>query len=97
MIAIWETSNFQLPGGYYVKPFPTVHRVTSQGYIVYRNHRKLKPEYTGLPGQEIGKLARDGVQIYNYVDSPEIAYTGIVKGNISQFISFHFHCSIIMK
>ena len=67
---------FQLPGGYFVRPFPTHHRVPSQGYLVYKQNKRLKSEYQGLPGPEIGKLAREGVNIHDVVITPEIAYTG---------------------
>lgn len=34
-----------------------------QGYIVYSVKNKLKPEYIGLPGEEIKKLKMSGVQV----------------------------------
>ena len=70
---------FQLTNGYYVRPFPTHHRVPSQGYIIYKQTKKLKPEYHGLPGPEIGKLAKEGVNIHDIVHTPEIAYTGTTR------------------
>ena len=67
---------FQLPGGYFVRPFPTHHRAPSQGYLIYKQNKTLKAEYQGLPGPEIGKLVREGVDINDVVTTPEIAYTG---------------------
>jgi len=34
-----------------VRPFPTVHPVPSQGYVVYSTKEKLKPEHLGKSGQ----------------------------------------------
>ena len=39
----------------------------------------MKPEYHGLPGPEIGKLAKEGVNIHDIVHTPEIAYTGTTR------------------
>ncbi|XP_071710649.1 tRNase Z TRZ1-like isoform X2 [Rutidosis leptorrhynchoides] len=59
-----------------VKAFKTYHRIPSQGYIVYKVKQKLKPEYVGLPGDEIKKLKFSGVEITSMVTSPEVAFTG---------------------
>ena len=68
-----------------MRPFPTHHRVQSQGYIVYKQTKKLKPEYHGLSGPEIGKLAKEGVNIYDIVDTPEIAYTGMLLNKFPEY------------
>ena len=59
-----------------MKSFPTSHRVISQGYIVYASKRQLKPEYTDLPGLEIGRLIKAGVEVNDIHQVPELAYTG---------------------
>ncbi|KAI3931345.1 hypothetical protein MKX01_040262 [Papaver californicum] len=63
-----------------VKAFKTYHRVPSQGYVIYSVKHKLKPEYVGLPGNELKSLKVSGVQnicqITNTITSPEIAFTG---------------------
>lgn len=59
-----------------VKAVPTMHRVASLGYILYRKEAKLKREYVGMKGREIGALRRDGHEVTTAVLSPEIAYTG---------------------
>ncbi|XP_067672329.1 uncharacterized protein [Haliotis asinina] len=66
----------KLPKGYFVKSFPTVHRIPSQGYIVYKTSQQLKPEYKDQPGTDLGALHRSGVQIHDTVTTPEIAYLG---------------------
>jgi len=67
---------FQLNRAYYAVPFPTVHRVVSQGYIVYRTAKSLKPEYCGLPGPEIGARRQKGEEVYDVTEVPEVAFTG---------------------
>lgn len=68
---------FQLSKGYFAVPFPTVHRVKSQGYIVYSAKKMLKPEYQGLSSKEIGERIRDGENVHtDPVEIPEIAFTG---------------------
>ncbi|XP_064613453.1 uncharacterized protein LOC135477220 [Liolophura sinensis] len=65
-----------LPGGHFIQPFPTVHRVRSQGYILYRKLKKLNPEYLGLPGHAVAAKIREGVAVHNTLVTPEVAYTG---------------------
>ncbi|KAJ0527640.1 putative ribonuclease Z [Helianthus annuus] len=54
-----------------VKAFKTYH-----GYVIYSVKQKLKPEYVGLPGDEIKKLKFSGVEITYTTTSPEVAFTG---------------------
>jgi len=57
-----------------VRVVPTLHIGHSQGYVIYRVSQKLKPEFVGLAGEEIGKLKRAGTQITDQVETPEVAY-----------------------
>jgi len=41
----------------------TFHRVPSVGWSVERTTKRLRSEFIGLPGNEIGKLKRNGVEI----------------------------------
>ena len=66
----------QLSGGITVKPFPTQHRVPSQGYIAYKQTRRLKADFLGRNGQEIRALIQGGVDVHDVVNTPEVAYTG---------------------
>ena len=68
-----------------MKAFPTVHRVKSQGYVVYKQHKKLKENFMGKPNHEIAKLIKLGVAIHDITIEPELAYTGktvISLGNL---------------
>lgn len=65
-----------------VKAFPTVHRVPSLGYILFRKQSKLKDEFIGLPGKEIAALKREGHEVTTAFMTPEIAYTGDTTSQI---------------
>lgn len=66
----------QLDRGYFAVPFPTVHRVTSQGYIIYKARKHLKDEFLGLSPREISEKIHSGVNVHDIEITPEIAYTG---------------------
>ena len=49
----------------------------SQGYIVYKARKHLKPEYQGLSSKEIGAKIRDWEVVHkDPIVTPEIAFTG---------------------
>ncbi|KAH9525426.1 mitochondrial 3'-tRNA processing endonuclease Trz2 [Bulinus truncatus] len=66
----------RLNSSYVVKTFPTIHRVPSQGYILYKETKKLKEEFKGLQGFQIAALHREGKEIHNVTVTPEVAYCG---------------------
>jgi ribonuclease Z len=58
----------------WVRAFRTHHAGPSLGYQFIRRVTKLKPEYQGLPGEEIGRLRREGAGIFDELDRLELAY-----------------------
>lgn len=54
-----------LKRGIKVVGVPTYHRVQSVGWAVERTTQRLKPEFVGKPGKEIGELKKKGVEITN--------------------------------
>ena len=73
-VGVGETT--PLRSGHYAKAFRATHTMPAQGYVVYRRNQKLKQEYRGLPGPEIARLRRDGVEVVKRADVPLIAFTG---------------------
>ncbi|KAK0058817.1 nuclear ribonuclease Z [Biomphalaria pfeifferi] len=71
-----ESDVVRLNSSYFVKAFPTIHRIPSQGYILYKETKKLKPELRGLQGFEIAAMHRAGQEIHEIVTTPELAYCG---------------------
>ncbi|KAK4799671.1 hypothetical protein SAY86_025036 [Trapa natans] len=59
-----------------VRAFRTYHVIPSQCYVVYSLKQKLKQEYAGLSGNEIGGLRLSGVEVTMTAEVPKIAFTG---------------------
>lgn len=58
----------------WVRAFRTHHASPSLGYQFFKRVTKLKPEHQGLPGEEIGRLRREGAGIFDEVERLEVAY-----------------------
>lgn len=43
-----------------MRPFPTIHRIPSFGYSLYRKYRKLRSDLEGLPLEDIAKVRKEG-------------------------------------
>lgn len=63
-----------------VRAFPVHHSVASLGYTILAHKKKLKPEYLALPGPEIGKLRKSGVEVQYEVDEPLLTFIGDCNG-----------------
>lgn len=58
------------------RAFPVIHRVPSLGYTLVTHKRKLKPEYSGLPGAELARLKAEHVDIQYDVTEPLVTFIG---------------------
>ncbi len=72
----------QIRKGLVIRPFKTFHRIPSQGYVVLDVRQKLKAEFQGMPGQEIGKLRQSGTVVTDRVEVPLVAFTGDTKASV---------------
>ena len=85
-----------------VRVFPTVHRVPSQGYAVYRRTRskQLLAEYSELKGPAIGELKKQGIEAFQHVFSEtlELVYTGdtTFAGLLDETTRFIFTAQILI-
>jgi ribonuclease Z len=59
-----------------VTTFATRHPVPSLGYVVWERRQKLKPEYHGLPGEQIRDLRKAGTAVTEEQRLPLLCYTG---------------------
>lgn len=59
-----------------LRPFETFHRVPSQGYTIWERRHRLRAEFRGLPGERLGELRRNGVQIEEQHEVPLLSFTG---------------------
>jgi len=56
--------------------FECDHTVPCLGYVFHHTRQKLKTEYTGLPGPELQKLRKDGIEITGAASTPIFAFLG---------------------
>jgi ribonuclease Z len=76
VVPIEPGEDFELSSARFVRPFPTFHRVPSQGYTVWERRRRLHPEFRGKPGDELGKLRAKGIVLDEAHDVPVLSFTG---------------------
>lgn len=65
-----------LSNRHFVKAFPTIHRIESNGYTLFESKRKLAPEYKDLPRERISEIARSGVEVAREEETPLVSFTG---------------------
>lgn len=75
-----------------VRVVECVHRVDCVGYSVFEIQKKLKEEYVGLEGKEIGQLRKQGIDIYNESAAPFVCYLGDTTAQV-----FHKHPEILQQ
>ncbi len=59
-----------------VATFPVDHRVRSLGFTAQEVRKKLKPEFHGTAGHELGALKRQGVEIETETLHPRLTFIG---------------------
>lgn len=83
-----------------VRVFPTIHRVPSQGYALYKKKRGgLLKQYSTLSGREIGELRKSGERLNeDDTESLEFVYTGdtVFEGLMQPCNQFIFSAAIIV-
>lgn len=58
----------------YARAFKTHHPVPSLGYLFFDRVSKLRDEYKSLPGAEIGRLRKEGADLFDVQERLELAY-----------------------
>lgn len=56
--------------------FRSIHRIPTLGYAISTTKNKLLAEFIGVPGEEIGRLRKSGVQVTQEITSLDVAFTG---------------------
>jgi ribonuclease Z len=69
-------SEIPVKGPYFVKAFPTLHRVESFGYTLFETTKKLAKKYHGLSQSELVKLKQEGHQLNERIHTPLVSFTG---------------------
>lgn len=76
LVPVTPGQEFELSRELVVSSLATQHTVPSLGFIVWERRKKLKPEFTGLPGEKIRDLRLSGVEVTNEIRFPRVAYLG---------------------
>ena len=53
---------------------PAFHTAPCQGYVLWSQREKLKPEHLELPGEEIARLRKAGVEITETQEEAQVAF-----------------------
>ncbi len=65
-----------------VRPIRAIHRVPTQGYVLWRQKKKLKAMWRGRSGAEIQAARQAGEAVTDCVETPEVAFTGDSRAEI---------------
>ncbi|MGM0577334.1 MAG: MBL fold metallo-hydrolase [Myxococcota bacterium] len=76
LVAAEPGARYPLRRGLELVPFRTYHPVPSLGYSVIHTVDKLKAEYHGVPGPEIARLRKSGVEVTAPVERRLLSVTG---------------------
>merc|ERR1712232_480296 len=63
-------------GQFIVRILKMDHRVPCIGYSIFKLRNSLKEEFVGLPGREIGKLRKEGIEINEIEQEPFLCFMG---------------------
>lgn len=74
--AIELQKDYELNNEHFFRAFPTVHRVPSCGYTIFRKHKTLKPELSQAQPQELAKMRKEGIEVHNVRETPLVSFTG---------------------
>ncbi len=80
--AVLPGDEVSLGKGLKFRVFATDHTLPSQGYLLIETKQKLKEEYQGLPGQEIGRLRKEGAEVQDDVETVQVAYPGDTRSSV---------------
>jgi ribonuclease Z len=76
LIPLAPGQDVRLSGRHTVRVFDVVHRIASRGYTVVESRRKLRPEYAGLAGAELGAARARGERVHDVLEVPVFTYVG---------------------
>ncbi|MBX3041774.1 MAG: MBL fold metallo-hydrolase [Bdellovibrionaceae bacterium] len=75
-IATNPDDSIPLADRHFVKVFPTLHRIDSNGYTLFESKKKLAPEYRNLSREQISEIARQGTEVTKTEETPLVSFTG---------------------
>lgn len=96
LIPLDPGQSFDLGKGWSVRPFPTIHRVPSQGYMLVETRQKLLQELEGRSSEEIGILRKQGVTVTQKKEVVRLAYTGDTKVEVLDNVPELTTCDVLV-
>jgi len=82
LIEVSDGETYSLDKSYLVKVIACYHTVDTVGYLFYEKRGKLKEEFQGKSGKEIGELRKKGVEVSEEVQIPKFAFLGDTTSKI---------------
>lgn len=78
LVELGPGEEFALGNQRFARPFRTLHRVRSQGYVLFERRHKLRAEFAALPGAEIARRRAAGAaaELFETLEVPELAFSG---------------------
>jgi ribonuclease Z len=76
LVGVEPGDEIDLSREHVVSVFETRHTIPSVGFLVWDRRRKLKPEYQGMPGDQIRDLRLAGEEVTQEVRVPLVCYLG---------------------
>jgi ribonuclease Z len=76
LVPLEPGEDFPLGEKRWVRPFPTFHRVPSQGYTIWERRHRLRSEFQGKPPSDLAELRRRGVVLDEPYDAAILSFTG---------------------
>lgn len=76
LVPLGPGGEFRLRRDLVARPFRADHVAPCQGYALWSQRQKLRPELQGLPGAEIARLRGAGTVVTTPVETPEVAFCG---------------------
>lgn len=76
LVGVKPGDEIELSREHVVTVFETTHSVPSVGYLVWERKKKLKPEFVGLPQDQIRDMKLAGTEVDQELKVPLLCYTG---------------------
>lgn len=76
IVPMREGRLYEIRRDFGIRALGTHHASPSLGYSLISIREKLKPEYMGVPGDQLAKMKADGVEIQYRLEVPMITYLG---------------------
>lgn len=81
-IPVTTGQTVQIDNKFWAHVIDCEHPVTSVGYCFFEKRKRLKDEFKGKSGRELGQLRKDGVELNEEAELPYMAFLGDTTGKV---------------